>query len=94
MWCSAVHYYLRCGAVMLFCERFWCGFCGLMNTPSENYKKILIYKKKGVLDAHKKIQRDESCWMQMNFNRKRDVSRKVERFKARLMAKGYTQDEN
>ena len=24
-----VHYYLRCGAVMPFCERFWCGFCGV-----------------------------------------------------------------
>ena len=37
--CSAVYYYLWCSAVMLFCERFWCGFCslcGLVNTPSHN----------------------------------------------------------
>ena len=24
-----VHYYLRCGALMPFCGRFWCGFCGV-----------------------------------------------------------------
>ena len=27
---------MRCGAVMPFCRRFWCGFCGLcglVNTP-------------------------------------------------------------
>ena len=60
---------------------------------SENYQKTLIFlnkEKNGVLDSHKKTQSDESCWMQMNFNRKRDVSEKVERFKARLVAKGYT----
>ena len=39
MQCSAVHYYLRCGAVMPFYRLFWCGFCslyglcGLVNTP-------------------------------------------------------------
>ena len=33
---------VRCGAVILFCEQFWCGFydlcglCGLVNTPSSN----------------------------------------------------------
>ena len=40
--CSAVHYYLRCDAVMSFCGQFLCGFCdlcdlcGLVNTPSSN----------------------------------------------------------
>ena len=34
MWCGAVYYYLRCSMVILFCEWFWCGFCGLVNTPS------------------------------------------------------------
>ena len=40
VWCGAVQYYLRCGAVMPFCGRFWCGFCGLcslcglVNTPN------------------------------------------------------------
>ena len=42
VWCGAVHYYLRCGAVMPFCGRFWCGFCGLcglcglVNTPTHS----------------------------------------------------------
>ena len=31
VWCGAVHYYLRYGAVMPFCRRFWCSFCGLCN---------------------------------------------------------------
>ena len=31
--CGAVHYYLRCSAVMLFCRRFWCGLYSLVNTP-------------------------------------------------------------
>ena len=25
-WCSAMHCYLRCDAIMLFCGRFWCDF--------------------------------------------------------------------
>ena len=36
---SAVHYYLRCDAVMPFCGQFWCSFCDLcdlMNTPNLN----------------------------------------------------------
>ena len=38
--CHTVHYYLRCGAVIPFYERFWfsfcglCGLCGLVNTPT------------------------------------------------------------
>ena len=41
---GAVHYYLRCGAVMPFCEWFWCGLCdlcGLVNTPN-SYDPIMI----------------------------------------------------
>ena len=26
VWCGAVQYYLRCNAIMPFCEWFWCGF--------------------------------------------------------------------
>ena len=39
VWCNAVHYYLRCGTVIPFYERFWfsfcglCCLCGLVNTP-------------------------------------------------------------
>ena len=33
---GAVHCYLRCGAVIQFCGRFWCGFCDLVKTPSSN----------------------------------------------------------
>ena len=33
VWFGAVHCYLQCGAVIPFCGRFWCGFCGLVNTP-------------------------------------------------------------
>ena len=51
VWCSAVHYYLRCGVVMPFCGWFWCGFCGLcglcdlVNTPSnnQNHKCNVLY---------------------------------------------------
>ena len=25
---------VRCGAVMSFCERFWCGLYGLVNIPT------------------------------------------------------------
>ena len=42
VWCDAVHYYLRYSAVMPFCRRFWCGFCGLyglVNTPKDNFQK-------------------------------------------------------
>ena len=31
---TALHHAVWCGAVMIFCERFWCGFCGLVNTPT------------------------------------------------------------
>ena len=34
--CGAVHYYLWCGAVMLFCG-FWYGFDGLVNTHILHY---------------------------------------------------------
>ena len=34
VWCSAVHCYLRCGAVIPFCERFWCDFCSLCSLCS------------------------------------------------------------
>ena len=34
VWCGAVYYYLRRSAVKLFCRRFWCGSCGLANTPN------------------------------------------------------------
>ena len=30
MRCGAVHYNLRCSAVMPFCGRFWCGFVWFM----------------------------------------------------------------
>ena len=42
VWCSVVHYYLRCSMVMPFYGRFCCdffGLCGLMNTPSCLYKR-------------------------------------------------------
>ena len=45
VWCGAVHYYLRHGAVMPFYEQFWCGFCGLcglcglVNTPTCEIKQ-------------------------------------------------------
>ena len=38
---------VRCGAVILFCEQFWCGFydlcglCGLVNTP--NYSLFISF---------------------------------------------------
>ena len=48
-----------------------------------------------ILDAHKKTHKGKKIvgckWI---LKIKWDVSRKVERFKARLMVKGYTQDEN
>ena len=34
--CGVVHFYLRCGAVMPFYGRFWCSFCDLMNTPTDD----------------------------------------------------------
>ena len=37
--CGAVHYYLRCSAVMPFCGRFWCVFCSLVNTPTGHYHR-------------------------------------------------------
>ena len=42
VWYGAVQYYLRCNAVMPFCEQFWCNFCvlcglcGLVNTPAND----------------------------------------------------------
>ena len=41
-WCSAMQYYLWCGAVMPFCGWFWWGFCslcGLVNPPSPTYSQ-------------------------------------------------------
>ena len=39
---------VRCGVVIPFCGRFWCGFCGfcgLVNTPSnnQNHKCNVLY---------------------------------------------------
>ena len=34
--CDVVHFYLRCGAVMPFYGQFWCSFCDLMNTPTDD----------------------------------------------------------
>ena len=36
--CGAVHYYLWCSAVMLFCGWLWCGFCSLCNLVNTNNK--------------------------------------------------------
>ena len=60
VWCSAVHYYLRCGVVMPFCRQFWCSFCGLcdfyglVNTPScsINRNKSNRWKMKVVQGKH------------------------------------------
>ena len=30
----ALHHTVWCSAVMPFCGRFWCGFCGLVHTPT------------------------------------------------------------
>jgi len=35
--CGAMHCYLQRGAVMPFRGLFWCGFCGLINTPITIY---------------------------------------------------------
>ena len=31
---TTLHHAVWCSAVMPFCRRFWCGFCGLVNTPT------------------------------------------------------------
>ena len=31
---------VRCSAVMSFCGRFWCSFCGLVNTPNQTYSLV------------------------------------------------------
>ena len=58
--CSAMQYYLRCGAVMSFCERFWYGFydlyglCGLVNNPNCTWQhRILILPKASTLSGAK-----------------------------------------
>ena len=47
---TALHHAMWCGAIMLFCGRFWCdfcGLCGLVNTPS-NYHEICAFKSYGI----------------------------------------------
>ena len=42
MWCGVVWYIVTCGAVMLFYGWFWCGFYGLVNTPTQIYTYVCL----------------------------------------------------
>ena len=74
VWCGAVQYYLRCVAIMPFCGRFWCSFCGLYglcglvnthNLPclSSDHCPLLINPTGIEIPSYKKPFRFEEMWL-------------------------------
>ena len=84
--CDALLLAVRCGAVMAFCRRFWCGLCslyGLVNTPSQERYSLSYLKAK----AHSSIHSNP---FHLFINKKKDlhlfVDREINRFKVAVIS--------